>query len=70
MNSSHERGQGKCAFADEFQTLIKHCSSALLGLSPEQGNIWPGLKAMFAHWLDDCMHASVCVMCVCLILFI
>lgn len=32
MNSSHERGQGKCAFADEFQTLIKRGSSGLVCL--------------------------------------
>lgn len=56
-----KEGQGKCAFADEFQTLIKRCSSGF-GLSPEQGDIWTGFKTVFACWLDDRMRASLFVM--------
>ena len=50
MNSSHERGQGKCAFADEFQTLIKRCSSGLVCLQS---------KAIFGEDLRQCLHAGL-----------
>lgn len=55
MNSSHERGQGKCAFADEFQTLIKRCSSGLVCLQSE---------AIFGEDLRPCLHAGLMTACV------
>lgn len=50
MNSSHERGQGKCAFADGFQTLIKRRSSGLVCLQT---------KAIFGKNLRQCLHADL-----------
>lgn len=50
MNSSHERGQGKCAFADEFQTPIKRCSSGVVRLQ---------MKAIFGKNWRQCLHAQV-----------
>lgn len=50
MNSSHERGQGKCAFADGFQTLIKRRSSGLVCLQT---------KAIFGKNLRRCLHADL-----------
>lgn len=55
MNSSRERGQGKCAFADEFQTLIKRCSSGLVCLQS---------KAIFGEDLRQSLHAGLMTACV------
>lgn len=59
MNSSHERGQGKCAFADEFQTLIKRCLSGLVCLQSE---------AIFGQDLRHCLHAHLMTACIFLVL--
>lgn len=46
--------KAKCAFADEFQTLIKRCSSGLVCLQS---------KAIFGKDLRQCLHAGLMTAC-------
>lgn len=65
MNSSHEGGQGECAFADEFQALIKRCLSGLVCFQTE-AIFGEDLKqrlpaALMTVWVLQCFYACACV---------